>query len=96
MPTLLFTMFLLMHTVTHVHQYYMYCMFSLFRHVNKVKRYNWVLDQLANIDQYKNVIWTDESKIELQKVLGRQYRKEGEQSRRPRPKHATSVGKNLY
>lgn len=65
-----------------------YC--QLIRNVNKQKRLEWAREHLH--DSFENVIWSDESSIQLD--CHRRYccRKEGERPRpKPRPKHPTKV-----
>lgn len=67
-----------------------YCQFI--RHGNKSPRYYWCLRQLRNNETFHDVIWTDESKIEVETVLGRCFRKKGHAPKlHPKPKHADSV-----
>jgi hypothetical protein len=69
-----------------------FCLHCGFRDLNKVKRYQWSLDQLANEDQYDNVIWTDESKIMLESTKPYSFRKRGTLAKLyPKPKHPYSV-----
>lgn len=65
-----------------------YC--QLIRTVNKQKRLDWAR---ANIhDDFDNVIWSDESSIQLDTHRRYCCRKEGEAPRpKPRPKHPTKV-----
>ena len=65
-----------------------YC--QLIRNVNKQKRFEWAQQNIG--DNFDDVIWSDESSIQLD--CHRRYccRKEGQRPRpKPRPKHPTKV-----
>lgn len=65
-----------------------YC--QLIRPRNKEKRLQWAQTFLQ--DDFDNVIWSDETTVQLETHRRRCYRKEGEQPRpKPRPKHPTKV-----
>ena len=65
-----------------------YC--QLIRNVNKEKRLTWARTFLH--DSFDNVIWSDETTIQLETHRRFCYRKDGEQPRpKPRPKHPLKV-----
>ena len=65
-----------------------YC--QLIRQVNKQKRLDWA--QRYVTDDFSNVIWTDETSVQIETHKRFCYRKEGERPRpKPRPKHPTKV-----
>ncbi len=65
-----------------------YC--QLIRQQNKVKRLDWAQTHLQ--DQFDNVIWTDETTVQIETHKRFCYRKEGERPRpKARPKHPTKV-----
>lgn len=65
-----------------------YC--QLIRQQNKVKRLLWAQANLH--DSFDDVIWTDESTVQLENHRRFCYRKEGEKPRtKPRPKHPVKV-----
>lgn len=65
-----------------------YC--QLIRDVNKVKRLQWAQTYLQ--DSFDNVIWSDESTVQLETHRRLCYRKEGQKPRlKPRPKHPIKV-----
>ena len=65
-----------------------YC--QLIRPRNKEKRLDWARTYLH--DNFDNVIWSDETTVQLETHRRRCYRKEGEQPRpKPRPKHPTKL-----
>lgn len=65
-----------------------YC--QLIRQENKQKRLEWAQKFLH--DDFDNVIWTDETSVQIETHKRFCYRKEGERPRpKPRPKHPTKV-----
>ena len=65
-----------------------YC--QLIRTVNKSKRFQWVyLNYLEHLNNgFENVIWSDETTVQLESHRRHSYRKKGEQATlKPRPKH---------
>jgi hypothetical protein len=67
-----------------------YC--QLIRNVNKEKRVLWAREQLASNEQFDNVIFTDESKVEIARCSRRSFRKVGQPiPRQAKPKHPLSV-----
>ena len=51
---------------------------------------DWAIDHL--LDDFSNVIWTDETTVQLQTHKRFCYHKEGQKPRpKPRPKHPTKV-----
>jgi transposase len=65
-----------------------YC--QLIRHANKQKRLNWAQTNLH--DDFNDVIWSDETTVQLETHRRYCYRKEGERPiPKPRPKHPTKV-----
>lgn len=65
-----------------------YC--QLIRDGNKKKRLEWA--QSYQHDNFENVIWTDETTVQLETHRRRCYRKDGEKPRpKPRPKHPIKV-----
>ena len=65
-----------------------YC--QLIRWQNKDKRLDWARTYLN--DDFSNVIWTDETTVQIDTHKRFCYRKEGEKPRpKPRPKHPTKV-----
>lgn len=65
-----------------------YC--QLIREANKVKRLEWAQDNLH--DSFDNVIWSDETTVQLENHRRYCYRKDGEKPRpKPRPKHPIKV-----
>ena len=66
-----------------------------FSEPNKWKRYVWCLSQVCNEETFDNVIWTDESKIELDRTAQRTFQKDGHVVLRPKPKHPFSVRKHF-
>lgn len=65
-----------------------YC--QLIREGNKKKRLEWAQNHLH--DDFRNVIWTDETSIQLETHRKRCYRKKGETPKpKPRPKHPVKV-----
>ena len=65
-----------------------------YRNVNKEKRYEWCIGQLTDgiEDEYNDVVWTDESKIEINRATPKILSKAGEQQvLRAKPKHPCSV-----
>ena len=65
-----------------------YC--QLIRHENKEKRLNWARTFLH--DSFDNVIWSDETTVQLETHRRFCYRKEGEKPRpKPRAKHPIKV-----
>ncbi len=64
-----------------------YC--QLIRHANTVKHLEWAQ---AHIDDFDNVIWSDETTVQLENHRHFCYRKEGEKPRpKPHPKHPIKV-----
>ena len=62
-----------------------YC--QLIREVNKDKRLKWCVE-LNGIYNFDNVIWSDESSVQLQGHSQRCYRKRGQPKKlKPKPKH---------
>ena len=68
-----------------------YC--QLIRDVNKVKRMEWCQEMVRTNEQFDNVIFTDESKVQSHQNRRRlTYRKHGEPvPKTPKPKHPYSV-----
>ena len=65
-----------------------YC--QLIRHNNKLKRLHWAQANLH--ENFDNVIWSDETTVQLENHRRFCYRKHGEKPRpKPRPKHPTKV-----
>ena len=65
-----------------------YC--QLIRDVNKVKRKLWAQTYLH--DNFDDVIWSDETTVQLENHRRLCYRKDGEKPRlKPRPKHPIKV-----
>ena len=65
-----------------------YC--QLIRQVNKDKRLQWARTYL--LDNFDNVVWTDETTVQLETHKRYCYRKEGERPRpKPRAKHPVKV-----
>ena len=65
-----------------------YC--QLIREANKQKRFDWARAHIG--DDFSNVIWTDETTVQIETHKRFCYRKEGETPRlKPRPKHPTKV-----
>ena len=65
-----------------------YC--QLIRNANKEKRLTWAQDHLH--DAFDDVIWSDETTVQLETHRRMCYRKEGEKPRpKPRPKHPVKV-----
>ena len=65
-----------------------YC--QLIREANKTKRLEWALQCCT--DDFKNVIFSDESSIQIETHRLRCYRKKGEKPKpKPRPKHPVKV-----
>jgi len=57
-----------------------------------MKRYYWAVEQICNQEQFNDVIWTDESKIEICKSAPKSFRKEGTLAKpHGKPKHPVSV-----
>ena len=63
-----------------------YC--QMIRAKNKEKRVKWATDNQAN--KFENIVWTDESMIQLENHRTFCYHKEGEPSK-PKPKPKTSL-----
>ncbi len=69
-----------------------YC--QLIRHVNKFKRFLWGMRYLpeALACGFENVIWSDETTVQLESHRRHSYRKKGERATlKPRAKHPTKV-----
>lgn len=67
-----------------------YC--QLIRHINKDKRLEWAQEQLDRQEQFEDVVFTDESRIEICRMSRRSFRKDGQPiPRQPKPKHPLSV-----
>ena len=65
-----------------------YC--QLIRQQNKDKRLAWARDHLH--DDFSNVIWTDETTVQIETHKRYCYRKQGQKPNpKPRPKHPTKV-----
>lgn len=65
-----------------------YC--QLIRQQNKDKRLEWARAHID--DNFSNVIWTDETSVQIETHKRYCYRKEGQKPRpKPRPKHPTKV-----
>lgn len=65
-----------------------YC--QLIRDANKLKRHQWAVEHLH--DNFANVIWTDETSVQLESHRRFCYRKKGElPTPKPRPKHPLKV-----
>lgn len=65
---------------------------QLVRDVNKQKRLQWALTQIANKENFDDVIFSDESSFEAQRSASRTYYKKGEPVQlRPKPKHPVKV-----
>ena len=69
-----------------------YC--QLIREANKIKRFIWVFENFSeHLDGgFENVIWTDETTVQLESHRRHSCRKRGEQpDLKPRAKHPTKV-----
>ena len=67
-----------------------YC--QMIRDVNKEKRLNFCLELTATNENFSDVIFTDECSVELQRSVGKTFRKLGEPKRMvPKPKHPLKV-----
>ena len=66
-----------------------YC--QLIREVNKDKRLKWCVELNGNYN-FDNVIWSDESSVQLQGHSQRCYRKRGQPKKlKPKPKHPFKI-----
>ena len=62
----------------------------MIRPVNKIKRFEWAQEYLT--DDFKDVIWTDETTVQLETHKRFCCRKDGRRPRnKPRPKHPVKV-----
>ncbi len=64
------------------------------RHVNKYKRFRWAMDNLPEVlsDGFEDVIWSDETTVQLESHRRHSYRKKGDRpTLKPRAKHPTKV-----
>ena len=69
-----------------------YC--QLIREANKLKRFIWAFENFSeHLDRgFENVIWTDETTVQLESHRRHSYRKKGEQpALKPQAKHPTKV-----
>ena len=69
-----------------------YC--QLVRHANKLKRFHWAVKYLPEVlnHGFQDVIYTDESTVQLESHRRHSYRKKGQPATlKPRPKHPTKV-----
>lgn len=67
-----------------------YC--QLIKNVNKVKRKDWCEEQVRNDEQFADVVFTDESRVELSRTSNKCFRKKGHFIPYiPKPKHPLSV-----
>ena len=69
-----------------------YC--QLIRHANKYKRFQWAMQYLPEVlaGGFADVIWTDETTVQLESHRRHSYRKNGECAMlKPRPKHPTKI-----
>ena len=69
-----------------------YC--QLVRHANKLKCFHWAVKYLPEVlnDGFQDVIYTDESTVQLESHRRHSYRKKGQPATlKPRPKHPTKV-----
>ena len=62
------------------------------RHVNKVKRKDWCDEQIRHGEQFEDVIYTDESRIEICRTSGNCYKQDGHPTPyQPKLKHPYAV-----
>ena len=67
-----------------------YC--QMIRDVNKVKRQEWCEEQIRTGEQFEDVIFTDESRIEICRMSGKCFMQEGHAAPyQPKPKHPYAV-----
>ena len=67
-----------------------YC--QLIREANKEKRLNWANEQIANSEQFQDVIFSDECSVEIDSHSKICFRKKGQLRKfKPRPKHPLKV-----
>ncbi len=67
-----------------------YC--QMIRVVNKTKRLAWAQDCLERSDDFRDVVWTDETSVQLENHKRQCCRKIGQPpKRKPRPKHRVKV-----
>jgi hypothetical protein len=60
--------------------------------VNKEKRLEWCRARLEEGDTFENVVWTDESTVQLDSYRAKSYYKEGQPvPLKPKPKHPAKV-----
>ena len=71
-----------------------YCQFV--REPNKVKRLAFCLHALARKDMFEDVIFTDETTVQIEQYARLSFRKDGTQAKRiGRPKHQLKVCKHI-
>ena len=64
----------------------------MIREPNKVKRLEWCLQQIESNDDLDDVIWSDESSIQLESHRRHAFRKKNQAPKlKPRPKHPVEV-----
>ena len=67
-----------------------YC--QLIRNVNMEKRLEWTKDQVDKKEQFDNVIFSDESSVQIEHHSRRCYHKKGQPRKlKPKPKHSLKV-----
>ena len=67
-----------------------YC--QMIRDVNKVKRKDWCDEQILTGEQFEDVIFTDESRIEICRTSGKCFMQDGHPAPyQPKPKHPYAV-----
>lgn len=65
---------------------------QLIREANKVKRLAWAQECLANNDTFDDVIWSDETSVQLECHRRHCFRKANQPRKlKPRPKHPVKV-----
>ena len=67
-----------------------YC--QMIRDSNKVKRLEWCVEQQHAQDSFNDVIWSDETSVQLERHRRHSFRKKGQPPKlKPRPKHPVKV-----
>lgn len=67
-----------------------YC--QMVREANKTKRLDWCIQQLQENDNYEDVIWSDETSVQLESHRRYAFRKKDQPPKlKPRPKHPVKV-----
>ena len=69
-----------------------YC--QMIRTINRLRRFQWAVEYLPEVlaSGFEDVIWTDETTVQLESLRRHSYRKKGEPAvLKPRPKHPTKV-----